>query len=207
MPTRADSAAAILPRSDRALDRTLALWTAPRRFAGFKRFVERHLPADAVDRAGVEALSADELERLGECLGLDEQHLAQLVAIYLGLPFRLRLETARIDFGLLPRSFCESQSVVPQRTAGGRPRFALGNPFRPALAHTLEVHRIGVEEADFLIVAPREVRRVLSSHRRRRPTPRIELQAAGHSLPFSIQPLEPLHRILFPHTHPGPAVS
>ncbi|MDX1644450.1 MAG: hypothetical protein R3244_08860, partial [Thermoanaerobaculia bacterium] len=93
MPTRVDSTAPVLPRSDRDLDRTLALWTAPRRFAGFKRFAQRHLPADGVDHAQIEALSPYELEHLGECLELDEEHLAQLVAIFLGLPFRLRLES------------------------------------------------------------------------------------------------------------------
>lgn len=203
-----DAGPRVLPRADRALDRTLALWTAPRRFAGFKRFAMRHFPIDAEATRAIEELGADELDRLGRLLGFDEARLAQLVAIYLGLPFRLRLDAERIDFRLLPRHFCANQLVVSLRQEHDRPRFALGNPFRWALAHAFETHQIGVEEADFVIVTPQEVRRALG-RARRRPSARRRPRRSPADQPTidASQPLEPLQRILFLHTLPASTVG
>lgn len=196
-----------LPRSDRALDRTLALWTAPRRFAGFKRFVTRHVSAGDRRPGAVEELGADQVDRLLELLEVDEIDLAQLVGIYLGLPFRLRVEDDQVDFGLLPHRFCERHLVVPLRQPSGRPRFALGNPFHHTLARTFENHHVGVEEADFVIVTPREVGRALSRSFERPELRPTASRAEGHLAIDATQPLEPLHRILSLHTLPRPAVA
>lgn len=188
-------------------DRTLALWTAPRRFTGFKRFALRHFPVDEQAEAAIGELGADELDELAESLGFDEDRLAQLVAIYLGLPYRLRLDPERVDFRLLPRHFCEHQLVVPLRHELGRPQFALGNPFRWALAHAFETRRLGADEVDFVIVTPQEARRSLELSRRRERRRHDRSASADPPILAPPQPLEPLHRILFRHPLPRPAVG
>ena len=101
----------------------------PADFVQFKDYLSEQLRLAPEKKAVVAKMPPAKLYAASSLLGIDEQRIAQALAVFLKLPYLARIGQDVIRLGVLPASFCKTHQVVAVRDPSGENAFVLSNPF------------------------------------------------------------------------------
>ena len=101
----------------------------PADFVQFKEYLSEQLRLTPEKKAVIAKTPPAKLYAASSLLGIDEQRLAQALAVFLKLPYLERIDRDAIRLGVLPASFCKTRQVVAVRATSGENAFILSNPF------------------------------------------------------------------------------